>query len=185
MIINIITTTRRNIMYLPQVQASIKASGFTGQVNLVDGDQDKEARVGMNILLNKCRALRFGEGPVLLLEDDVILSPNWQSLLETTLARLPQGDFVLDCCKNAPNSPSPQKFPRTSYGGTQAVYFSSLQLRLKIADYLEMNKSKGASDWLIGQYAMANNELYLANQPIATHIGFESTYHYRKKVEHG
>jgi hypothetical protein len=195
MIINIPTTSRRREHYLPQVMEALEASGYTGQINLIAGDAQTDylqpysdrctivpwdkphLTTREDCAQNHARALAYGDGPALHLEDDVLLAPDWYARLQDCIAQIPEETFILDLCKS-------RYFTSARFLlGAQALYYSTGALRQALTDYITAHIGTSTADVLIGGGLVEQGGYYYVADPaIAQHIGRVSTFSYSGRV---
>ena len=200
MIINMLTTARRPLLYVHRMITSLVASNWQGQVNFIAGSEDNDYLVRYfpnpnytlvpwtgplfsqreNCSLNHLRALKYGDGPCLIVEDDLLFLPGWYELLMGAVAKIPPRDFVLDADKGNRKLLIPNRIYPKNLQGAQALYYSTGEVRSRCADYFEKNRKRACADNVIGFFAVNEAELWQANSPIVQHIGQVSTFHFRE-----
>jgi hypothetical protein len=185
MIINIVTTDRRKTIYLPQMMASLV---YDGGLNFIAGGPvtDYLTQYGRPILLwtdklscpridctkNHIRAIGYGDGPVLVCEDDIVFLPGWLEKLNALIAKIKEPDYIIDIAKTSGREEPRKVGPLL---GAQALYYSSTAIRSKVVNYLKMAPENNCCDFLIGRCV---GEHYIAQLPMVKHIGAESTFNF-------
>jgi hypothetical protein len=199
--INIITIDRAPNNYIDKTVAALRASDwqkYQYPVTLCAGSASTDYlnEFGLDILpwreqkpenkyvgfcMNYVRALRFGFGGVIVLEDDVTVCPDWLERLEAAIKEIPFDRYVLALysANNLGNSVFERGVHYRSYYapvfyGTQAVYFPET-VRYEIADYVYSNRDRLPGDLLIGEWANANSCLYALQGSVVQHIGAITT----------
>jgi hypothetical protein len=199
--INIITINRAPNNYIAGTLAALRASDwqkYHHPVTVCAGSYDTTYLndCGFDILpwrerepenkwvgfcLNYVRALRFGFGGVIVLEDDVTVCPDWLSKVDAAVAEIPLERYVLTLY--SANDLSHPDFNRGNhyrsyyapmFYGTQAVYFPET-VRYEVADYIYEHRLRTAGDLLIAEWADKNNCLYALQGSVVQHNGHIST----------
>lgn len=199
--INIITLDRAPHNYIANTIAALRASDwqkYQYPVTLCAGSADTAYLNEFNFdilpwreqapeskyvgfCMNYVRALRFGFGGVIVLEDDVTVCPDWLEKLNSAVAEIPFERYVL--ALYSPNNLGHAAFDRGthyrsyfagSFYGTQAMYFPE-SVRYELADYIYANRTRRPGDLLIGEWANKHNCLYALQGSVAQHNGRVTT----------
>jgi hypothetical protein len=195
--INIITVDRGQHNYISNTLTSLRASDwqkYQYPVTLCAGSKETDylSGLGFDILpwleqtpeskhvafcMNYVRALRFGFGGVVILEDDVTMCPNWLETLQAAVDEIPFERYVL-ALYSAQNLSTPafdrgvhyRSYFTGMYYGTQAMYFPE-SVRYEIADYIYAHRERRPGDLLLGEWANTNNCLYSLQGSVVQHDG--------------
>jgi hypothetical protein len=134
---------------------------------------------------NYVRALRHGDGDVIVCEDDLEFAPGWVERLKAGVCELRayRSRFVLSMY--APWHPGwtwrrsgkhHRPYRTSRFFGTQAMFYPA-DVRLELADYMEEHRRQKPGDLLISQWCDAHNEstLFLLRGSVVQHVGSVST----------
>lgn len=134
---------------------------------------------------NYIRALRHGEGDVIVCEDDLLFTTYWVERLKAGLIELgtAKRQFVLSLY--APRHPGCKWFHRAKhyrpyrtsrFFGTQAMCFPA-SVRYELADYMETHRRRLPGDLLISEWCDARSKptLFVLSGSIVQHVGSVST----------
>jgi hypothetical protein len=202
--LHVITTARRDVLYIHEMMDSLFASKFDGPITFLAGCADESyldryrtlpqvTIVSWNIehhqsvrkhmcaridcKHNQERAILWNNnGPMLLCEDDVVFDLDWQQKLESNINFITDKDYILDIAKGSIYCKNqPPVLKGSNLQGAQGVYFSSQLVRNKIAVDLAA-RSDGCSDVIIGKIALENFKFWTSQEHIVRHIGNVSTF---------
>lgn len=142
-------------------------------------EKPKSAHLGFND--NYVRALRYGFGDVIILEDDLEFCNNWMQHLHEAIKEIKFERYVLTLYSASNLSAKPldrgkhyRSYFAPSFFGTQAMYYPE-SVRYEIADYIQKNTTRKQADLLISEWCHTNNCLYSLQGSVVQHMGSVTT----------
>lgn len=159
-------------------------------VRIVPWDAQDNDVLRWNCTLNKLRALRFGDGPTLIVEDDIRFPANWFSTLKLATAELGDEEYILSLFAAKPDLERARlvtgkqlvkRYPTYVLQGAQALFYPTRKLREKVAEFLQQNLTRANGDELIGRFARAHSALYATKEILIENLGYVSCFHQEKK----
>jgi hypothetical protein len=172
-----------NLIVGSEDQSHLQAYASHPAVRIVPWDMETDSNLRRNCTLNATRALRHGDDvPTLVCEDDIIFQRHWFSALTAAIAEMGDEEYIMSLYLFPPQSDLEKarlvkgkllvkQYPRFFLVGAQALFYPTLALRQKVADYLLANITGGCSDELIGRYARSYAALYSTKQVLVDHVG--------------
>lgn len=150
-----------------------------------DEDSDKDAKSGETSdlrrllnCLNYVRSMRHGEGDVVVLEDDVLMCPDWLGALRKAIEEIKSDRYIITLYSpisladpTLDRGPNHRSYPAEHFYGTQAMYYPK-SVKNEVADFIHERRRSGyAPDLIVKQWALANKCLYALQGSVVEHVG--------------
>ncbi len=195
-----ITTIARRPQYLATTLKNLLGSDWKDQrcpVNIVLGSDDSShvpkeyladptftvvpwkmtstGKPRQDCSLTHVSALQYGDGPTVILEDDVCFNQDWMASLLRTIKAIPREDYVLCLSqgryKGVDLGGYSERASTSLLTGAQGIFYSTKAVREAVADHVMEKITRKCTDHLIGEIADQRFKLFLTGDVLIRHIG--------------